>query len=188
MIADGVPIDIFSLLRVKFHLAVALGFTGASLVPAQSGHSFHVQLGEMQKYNDYALACIDGLLLLLDANRVFALPISAMTGTEDDSTVDLLIGSAMIDLFLGVFNDEGSMLKLPVLTQKVLLQSMAVVVLKHEMDRPPLIHLQNQLRRAIRKITDLLPMDISYELRHLCLSVLQATLKRWPATVIPSLV
>ena len=188
MIADGVQVDNFSLLRVKFHLAITLGFTNASLVPAPSGYSFHVQLGEIQKYNDYALACIDGLLLLLDANRNFTLPISAVTGAEDDSNVDVLIGSVMIDVFLGIFNDEGSMTKLPVLTQKVLLQSIAVIVLKHDMDRSPLNHLQNQLRRAIRKVTDMLPMDISYELRHLCLSVLQAFLKRWPSMAVPSLV
>lgn len=188
MIADGVQIDLFSLLKVKFHLAVALGFTSASLVPAPSGHSFHVQLGDTQTCTNHALACMDGLLLLLDANRAFALPISAMTGAEDDSTVEVLVGSVMIDIFFGILNDEGNMAKLPVLAHKVLLQAFAIIVLKHDMDRPPLSHLQNQLRKAIRKVADMLPMDISYELRHLCLSVLQAFLKRWPAMAVPSLV
>lgn len=188
MIADGVQVDTFSLIRVKFHLAVSIGFVNAKLLPAPSGTIWHVQLGELQKCNDYVLACVDGLLLLLDSNRYFALPVSAMTGSEDDSTVDVLIGSVMVDVFLGTFNDDWNVAKLPVLTQKTMLQALAIVVLKHDLDKQPLSHLQQAIRRAIRKVTDMLTMEISYELRHLCLSVLQSFLKRWPSMAAATLV
>lgn len=181
MIADGVSIDVFSLLKVKFHLVMILGFSGATLVPAPSGHSFHVHYGDMKTISTHAMPCITGLMTLLDAYRPFDISPSAMTGAEDDVPMTLLVGSVFVDVFLSLFNEGENLTSLPFVYSKALLQTLIIVIYKHDMDSSPLRHLREQLRRAVRRASDLLLLVISHELRLLALSVNHAYLKRWPS-------
>lgn len=180
MIAEGIPIDVFSLLKIKLHLANLLGYPDAQLVPAPSGHSFHIECGQLGEIAELTLPCIDGLMALLDAFHHLDIPPSAMTGSEDDEPSKLLVGSIFVDVILSLFNQIDDFATLPFLTAKALLQSLTIIVYKHDLESRPLHHLRDNLRKAIRKATDLLLLDISYELRQLALSVCQAYLKRWP--------
>ena len=52
MVADGIEIDLFSLLRLKDQLLRVLGFEEVSLVPSPTGHTFHVRSGEIDLHSD----------------------------------------------------------------------------------------------------------------------------------------
>ncbi len=181
MIADGVQIDLFSFLKIKYHLLVVLGAFGASLAPAPNGHSFHVQLGEVKLISGAALPCIPGIMLLLDSYRQFSIPPSAMTGVEDDTHSTLVVGSVVVDVFLGLFACLENLQEIPFIYAKAMLQSLVIVIYKHDLESAPLKHLREQLRRVVRRTSEWLCMEISYELRLLILTVIKAYLKRWPA-------
>lgn len=181
MIADGVQIDLFSFLKIKYHLLVVLGSFGATLAPAPNGHSFHVQLGEVKQISVPSLPCIPGIMLLLDSYRKFSIPPSAMTGVEDDAHSILLVGSIVLDVFLSLFTRLENLQEIPFVYAKALLQSLVIVIYKHDLESAPLKHLREQLRRVIRRISEMLCTEISYELRLLILTVVKAYLKRWPA-------
>ncbi|TDL27495.1 hypothetical protein BD410DRAFT_782583 [Rickenella mellea] len=180
MVAEGIPIDLFSLLKIKYHLVILLGFTDVALAPAPNGHSFYVRYGSLGEIKDLALPCFSGLVDLLDAFHYFDLPASAMTADTDDSPCKLLVGAAIIDVVLFFFNNVNHWSSLPFLTKKMLLQSLIIIIYKHDLDAKPLQHLKDVLRKAVRRVTELLLQDISYELRQLTLSVFQAYLRRWP--------
>jgi hypothetical protein len=61
-----------------------------------------------------------------------------------------------------------------------MLESLMIVIYKHDLDAKPLKHLHGAMIRAVRRAMDLVSQDISYEVRQLALSVVQAYVKRWP--------
>lgn len=180
MIADGIAIDLFSFLKIKYHMVALLGFEGAGLVPAPSGHTFHVQFGEISGVNEYSLPCIQGLMVLMDAYRPFEISPSAITGAEDDTPSKLLVGSLVVDVVISLFNKVQDLTTLPALHLKTLFRTIIIIIYKHDFESAPLRHLREPLRRAVRRTSDLLISDLSYELRQLVLSVVQSYMKKWP--------
>lgn len=182
MIEDGVPIDNFSLLKIKFHLAQVIGFKDVSIVPASNGHSFHVRLGNIDGMPEHCLSCVNQLSKVLDAWHPFELAPSAMGGpyVDDETTSPLLVGAIFVDISLAIFFQTTDLLSLPVLTVKSMLESLIIVIYKHDLDARPLKHIQGAMMRAVRRAMELVPQDISYEIRQLALSVVQAYVKRWP--------
>jgi hypothetical protein len=67
---------------------------------------------------------------------------------------------------------------LPVLTMKNMLESLTIIIHKHDLDSRPLKHLPSHLRKALRRVLDLLLRDIGYEIKQLALSVIQACTKK----------
>jgi hypothetical protein len=182
MIEDRVHIDIFSLLKIKFHLAQVVGFHDVSIVPASSGHAFHVRLGNSVDIPEQSISCVSQLSMLLDACHPFELAPSAMGGpyVEDDTPCSLLVGAIFVDVSLAMLSYTADLLSLPILTIKAMLESVMMVIYKHDIDAKPLKHLHGLLMRAVRRAMDLVTQDISYEIRQLALSVVQAYVKRWP--------
>lgn len=183
MIADGIPVDLFSLLKIKLQLAVLLGFSSANLVPAANGQSFYVNYGEMTRLRSSALPCLSGLMMLLDSRKPFQLPTSAMTVTnpEDDITTSALVGSAFLDIFLHTIIYAGeSPTEFPNSQLKILLQSAVIVIYKHDLESPPLRHLRDLLRRVIRVLSAILPENVGHEIKQLALTGILAFRNRWP--------
>ena len=182
MIEDGVNIDIFSLLKVKFHLAQVVGFNDVSVVPASSGYAFHVRLGNLIDIPEQSIPCVNRLPTVLDAHQPFDLAPAAVGGpyVEDDTPFPLLVGAIFVDLSLDLFSHTTDLLSLPIITLKSMLESLMIVIYKHDLDVKPLKHLHGSLMKAVRRAMDLISKDISYEIRQLALSVVQAYVKRWP--------
>jgi hypothetical protein len=182
MIEDGVNIDIFSLLKIKFHLAQVIGFNEVSIVPASSGYAFHVRLGDFVGIPQQSILCVNQLSMVLDACHPFDLAPSAVGGpyVEDDTPPSLLVGAIFVDIALALFSHTADLLSLPIITIKNMLESLMIVIYKHDLDVKPLKHLHSSLMRAVRRAMDLVSEDISYEIRQLALSVVQAYVKRWP--------
>lgn len=181
MIADGVAIDNFTLLKLKIHLVQVAGFNGISAIPSQGGHSFYVQFGEAKEIPELALPCISSLLPVLDAYHHIDLSPSAMAGANghDDRPLSVLVGSIFVDVLLALFCTVRDLSSLPLLTLKSMLETLCVVIYKHDFESRALRHLQQTLRRAVLRALDVLSQDTSYEIRQLALSVTQAFIKRW---------
>lgn len=183
MIVDGITVDTVTLLKIKLHLIQIVGYNNVSVVPTPSGHSFHVRFGEVRELPDIAFPCVAELLTVLDSPHPFDLSSSAMGGpyTEESDSTPLLVGSIFVDVSLGMLCHIKDLLSLPVLILKSLLESLVVIIHKHDFESRPLKHLQNTLRRAVVRALELLLLDISYEIRQIALSVVQAFIKRWPS-------
>lgn len=184
MMADGIDVDIFSLLRLKDQLLRVLGFEDVSLVPSPTGHTFYVQFGEIRTVSRWADPCITDMVALFDSANPYDVPCSAMGGpySDDDSLVSLLIGSPYIDVILNIFKHAHRLTFLAPLTLKNLLKCLVIVMQKHDLDSKPLKHLQGDLRESVRRtLTILLDTEtLSQELRQLALTVIQVFTKRWP--------
>ena len=80
MIAAGVPIDIFSLLKLKLQILRIVGFTDVATVPSASGHMFNVSFRDLAAVPADAWPCLEEMRLVLDAPHSFSLPPAAMAG------------------------------------------------------------------------------------------------------------
>ncbi|KAJ7285806.1 hypothetical protein C8J57DRAFT_1431486 [Mycena rebaudengoi] len=151
MIADGIQINDFSFHKIKVYLAKAIGFT--DVVAVTSSGTFDVQFGDAGHIPDASLPCVNELLSVLDAPH----PLTT-----------LLVGSTLVDLSLGLFC-TADLLSLPVLTLKSMVESLGIIIYKHDFEHRRMKHLQPALRRAVLRALDLMLEDISYEIRQLAL-------------------
>lgn len=183
MIAEGAPIDVFSLLKIKLQLAILLGFSSASLIPAANGQSFYVNHGDLVNINPASSSCFSIMMTLLDSRKLFELPASAMTvavAIEDDTPSQVLVGSAFLDIFFNVLicavesradiSNQGL---------KTLLQSASIAMYKHDIDSSPLRHLRDLMRRAVKALSDILVEDVGHELKQLAFTGILAFRNRW---------
>ncbi|KAG6850997.1 hypothetical protein H0H93_004484 [Arthromyces matolae] len=187
MIADGIPIDNFMLLKIKSHLVTVINFRDVLTSPAQSGQLFQIQFGEVTDIPDTALPCIDQLVGIMDASHLVDIPPSVMATHNgfDDQPVTVLIGSVLIDVFLSMFCSVQDFAALPVITIKSMLKTMCIIIYKHDFECQVLKPLQPTLRRAVVRTLDCLTLDISYELRQVAFSVVDAFVKRWHSIMGP---
>ncbi|KAG5638371.1 hypothetical protein H0H81_000382 [Sphagnurus paluster] len=181
MIADGVQVDSFTLLKIKHHLVQVIGFRDVSVMPSSSGQFSYIQFGDVPEIPDIVFPCVSQLLVLMDSSCAVDLPPSMMAGAnaQDDRPVSALVGSIFVDVFLAIFCSIQDLVSLPIVTLKNMLETLCVVVYKHDFESSILKHLQQTLRRAVIRTLDCLGTDISYDLRQLALSVIQAFIKRW---------
>ena len=178
--ADGVAIDSPTLLRIKFHLAQTIGFTTVSAVSPLNGHSFNVEFKDFDEIPSIALPCIGQFFRVFDAHYVVELLPSSMIGhtAQDERSAPILVGSVFVDLFLAMFSAIRDFTSLPLLTFKGLLETLCVIIYKHDFENKVQRHLQQPLRRAVSRVLDVLSEAISYDIRQLALSLVQAFIKR----------
>ena len=181
LLASGVTIELLDLLKIKLHLLRVVGFSDATLRPSASGQMQYVAFKRLNSVPDRGWICVDEMLKLLDASHGFALPPSAMLdypGPDEYSM--MLVGSGFTDALLAIVNQIPNFLTIPFASAKCLLESLLVVIHKHDFDSRSLRHLAPELRKAVRQVLDLSLEDTSYELRQLSISVVQTYVKTRP--------
>jgi hypothetical protein len=176
MMADGITIGAFELQKIKVALTKALGFADVTATPSTNSQTINVQFGDAQHIPDASLPCVNELLSVLDAPH----PINLELPGAAPVSSTFLVGSTFVDVSLNLFC-TGDLLSLPILTLKSLVESLGVIIYKHDFEHRRMKHLQPTLRRAVLRALELMLDDISYEVRQLALSVTQAFIKRWPA-------
>ncbi|KAI6022693.1 hypothetical protein EDC04DRAFT_3067434 [Pisolithus marmoratus] len=183
MIESGMEVDIFSCLKLKYHLAKVIGFSDVEAIPTASGRSFHIRFEKLESVSTTAFPCMQAFPRILDAHHNFELPPAVMGSTlvEDDKPCHALVGTIFVDLVLAIFCSSHDLLALPMLTLKSLLEALMIITFKHDFDSMTIRHLDVSLRKALRKILELLLLDVSYELRQLALSVIQTYIRRGTA-------
>lgn len=187
MIADGIIVDLFSLLRIKEQLARTLGYQDVTTVPSANGHTFYVQFRGITSIPSTAFPCITDVMLVADSPRPYEISCSALGGpdVEDETPCSLLVGSAFVDIVLGIFSQVEDPAALPPLVLKNLLKTLVIVMQKHDFDSRAMRHLQGELRTALRCCLTLLLNEeqLSVELRQLALSNCQVFINRWPSVM-----
>ena len=189
MIADGLPIDVSSALKLKNHAFSLFGFKDVAFASSgPNGHAFYVKHTGITEVTSWSCPCLSDLTLLFDSSHTILVAPAAMGSpyaSEDEMPARLLIGSIFVDILLDIFVQAQSLESLPPITLKNMLKALTIIIYKHDFDSKPLRHLQVNLRRAVRRTLDLL-LDrggLNYELRQLCLTVCQAFIKAWPNIV-----
>jgi len=182
LMADGIPMDLHCLLKIKLELVRIIGFTNVVVFPRNGGQVFHITFSDLPTIPEAALSCIHDLPRVFDSAFPYILPASTMGGpyAEDDTPVPVLVGSALVDVSLMSFCALPRLDSLPIATIKSMLESLVIVVFKHDLDSRPLKHLQPVFRRAVHRAMELMLSDLNYEIRQLALLVVQAFVKKWP--------
>ncbi|KAI0748219.1 hypothetical protein C8Q80DRAFT_1104066 [Daedaleopsis nitida] len=181
MVAEGISIDVGSLLKLKEHLARTIGFTEVALI-STGNSSFYVKFSSLYSVPEAAYPCLNEMMLALDSAQPYNLAPSAMGArpSDDEVAASLLVGSVFVDLFLETFYHCERIETIPALTLKNMLKSLIIVIYKHDFDSRPLKPFQAAFRRAIKRTLDLLLVDLSYDIRQLVLTTCHAFIKRWP--------
>ncbi len=182
MIAEGIPIEVNSLLKLKEHLARTLGFVEVAMIAVGNTNNFFVKFGSLDTVPEPAYPCLNELMLALDSAQPYNLLSSSMGGrySDDEVAASLLVGSIFVDLFLETFIHCNDIESIPSLILKNMLKTLIIVIYKHDFDSRPLKPFQGQLRRAVKRALDLLLVDLSYDIRQLVLTACHAFIKRWP--------
>jgi hypothetical protein len=186
MISSGIDINLLTLLRLKKHLVHILGFPNVTTLSTPASHVFFVAFEHIRHTDRDVSACMDELLSVLDASHPLSVVASAMTESlpPNDAPASLLVGSIFVDVLFALItgSEDSDLLNLPFLTLKRLIECLLIVMYKHDMGSQPLRHLQGNLRKAVRRVLNLVPTGLSHELRQLCLMVAQTYIKLWPNT------
>lgn len=128
-IGDGMYIDLFSLLKLKYHLVAVLGFQGAKIVPARDGKTFSVEIGGLHQLSPVALACASGLKRVLDSPKTLEFPPSAMY-LSDSEPSNQLVGSAFADVVIKIFTSKIALEKMSYLEQRSWLECLMILSYK----------------------------------------------------------
>ena len=185
MVADGLSVDVTTLLKFKHNLLKIFGYLNAELVPHASGHTFHVVFEGTTGLPSFSYPCISDLMFLLDSPHPFELHSSAMGilniyPDENNEATKLLVGSLFVDVVISLFINVEDLPTLPPMTLKNLVKCLLITLQKHDFDSRPLRHLQPELRKAVRRcLLDLAKStSVSHEIRQLALSVVHVFVKR----------
>jgi hypothetical protein len=180
MITNGVNVNVQSLLKIKKHLAVVMNFENVIGIVQLDGQIVRVEFGDVAAISEEVTPCIDELTTIFDSPLPCELTPSMMTYSygQDDKPSKLLVGSIFIDLFLVMFCTLRDFSSLPELTLKRILESLCIVVHKHDFESTALLHLHHRLRQAVLRSSELILQDIGYELRQVTLSFIQGFFKQ----------
>ncbi|EEB93212.1 hypothetical protein MPER_08164, partial [Moniliophthora perniciosa FA553] len=102
---------------------------------------------------------------------------------ESANSVPLLVGSMFVDVLLGLFSTVKDFVSLPILTAKSLLESLSIVIYKHNFENIYIRHLQPNLKQAVTLTMEYMLEDTNYECRQLALLVVQAYIKKFHGTM-----
>ncbi|KAF8628329.1 hypothetical protein AX15_003874 [Amanita polypyramis BW_CC] len=180
MIANGVPVNVSTLLRVKKHLVELMGFENVTEIFHPDGQTARVEFKDIPIVFEEAIPCIGKLTAVFDSSSPFELTRSTMifAHSQDDKPSKLLVGSLFVDVILVMFCSLKDLLSFPALTLKGILESLCIITYKHDFESPPLIHLHHRLRQAVLRSLEVITEDIGYESRQVVLSFVQGFIKQ----------
>ncbi|KAG8969663.1 hypothetical protein FRC03_001535 [Tulasnella sp. 419] len=183
MIGNGIPADVHVLLRIKLCLATVLGYSQAELVPNFNGTHF-VRFGRMKSIPKSSQICLRNMVRAMDASTPALLLPAAMGVLGDvDSPSPNPIGAIFIDLVLSLLG-SADFRRLPYSVARALLDALITTVYKYDITRKSLQHLQDGLASAVEGATQIVKLDISYDLRSAAFTAAHGLLKLFPNLVI----
>lgn len=178
MVADGIPIDAFTLMKIKVQVIQMVGFKQVTFLSSPNSRLFRVQFGELPEIEEVAIPCIEALTSVLDSHHILDLPGSVLgPAYDEDRTSRFLVGAVFIDVSLAILSTTRELISLPVLTLKSILEGLYIIIHKYDLEHKAFIHLQPSVRRAVLRSLEFINQDISFEIRQLALSVTQAFLR-----------
>ena len=180
MITNSASVSVVTLLKIKRYLAAVVGFENVIGILQLDGQIIRVEFGDMATISEEVTPCIDELAAIFDSPRPLELTPSMMTYSyvQDDKPIKLLVGSLFVDLILVMFCTLKDLSSLPKPTLKRILESLCIVVYKHDFESAALLHLQPRLRQAVLRTSELILQDIGYELHQVALSFIQGFIKQ----------
>lgn len=181
MIADGIEIDSFSLMKMKHQLVMVIGFNNISVTRSLGQQSFNLRFSDSADITEWSYPCVEELAHIIDSPHRVRVPRSALGIFEyrEGDVVDVLIGWTFLDTLLCMVTTIRSLTSLPVVTLKSLLEALYIAIHKCDFESEHLRHLQPLLQKAVLRSVGLLTENISFELRQLAISIAQVSIKKW---------
>lgn len=176
-ISAGLPVDTNSYMTVKFHLLRVLGFKNVAIVPSVTAQSFYISYTRLQSVPDYAWPCADELLTLFDSASYLPVSPAMTSASQDEEQQPMLVGTIFVDVLLTMIIDAPDFLLLPYMSAKMLLESLIVVIHKHDFDSKALSYLFGSLRAAAKRALSVALSEAPYDLRQLGVSVASTFIK-----------
>ena len=182
MLSDGVIVDDITLIKIKAQLVRSLGFRDVSITPAGvNGHASQLSYGEIKSIPESAYPCFGNLISLLDSWHKVELPypVINMNSYDDGKEVEVLIGSPFADIPINILATYENVLLLPVLVIKRLLESIHVIIYKHDFEgHSHSLFPSHFFRKAIMRSLDFLVTDVPFEVRQIAFLTIQSFFRR----------
>lgn len=182
MLADGAIVDDITLVKIKAQLVRSLGFRDVSVTPAGvNGYASQLSYGEIKSIPESVYPCFGNLISLLDSWHKVELPspVINMNSYDDGKGVEVLIGSPFADIPINILATYERVLLLPVLVIKHLLESIHVIIYKHDFEgHSHNLFSSHFFRRAIMRSLDLLITDVPFEVRQIAFLTIQSYFRR----------
>ncbi|KAF8328909.1 uncharacterized protein EI90DRAFT_3063988 [Cantharellus anzutake] len=175
-IGDGIRVDVFTVLKIKHHLARVLSFSESRLMQNVNG-TVHIHLGSITSIPPTAYPCISSLKRAIDGPGMVDLAPSAMGfKTVPEANAPCLAGSVFDDIVIAVITSID-VVQLPYLVARSWLEIVVIIILKHDFDHPALHPLNSRLVDTVKRLVDNIRKDVNQELCQLSLSVSHALLQ-----------
>ncbi|KAF8326124.1 uncharacterized protein EI90DRAFT_3071593 [Cantharellus anzutake] len=175
-IGDGIRVDVFTVLKIKHHLARVLSFSESRLMQNVNG-TVHIHLGSITSIPPTAYPCISSLKRAIDGPGMVDLAPSAMGfKTVTEANAPCLAGSVFDDIVIAVITSID-VVQLPYLVARSWLEIVVIIILKHDFDHPALHPLNSRLVDTVKRLVDNIRKDVNQELCQLSLSVSHALLQ-----------
>jgi hypothetical protein len=180
MIADGVAIDPWDLVKLKFHVAMALGFRNAKLRESLPPGSLEVDFGDRD--SSASLTCLASLKRVLDVSKQVTWP----RMSNDAESVQELVGASFVEILVHVISGVD-LAKIPNLQLRDLLDCLLIVVYKHELEKKT-VHsafAAPGIIDAVRRVCTILPSEaVSLDNRLLVISISSTMLEHYPRLIV----
>lgn len=162
MIAEGLATSSNTVWELREHLIKALCFNNVAY-STSSGTSF-TETGTLGNIPEAALSLIHEMLPVFDAAHPLQSlnPTSGQTIVDDSISSQILIGSPFVDVCLNLICMSPALDQLPPLTLKSLMETLGIIIYKHDFDRGFLRSFHPTLRKAVTRILEVMLNDISY--------------------------
>ena len=99
------------------------------------------------------------------------------SASQDEEQQPMLVGTIFVDVLLSLIIDAPEFTLLPYMSAKMLLESLIVVIYKHDFDSKALGYLFGSLRAAAKRALSVALTEVPYDLRQLGVSVASAFIK-----------
>jgi hypothetical protein len=174
LIAAGHKLSLGTVQAVKLEFARFIGFR-------ETGP----RLRHLDAISEQALPCVDELVNLIDAYHALETAPSTRTGAEEEAVQS--VGGAFAEIALAIITEIQDPSSLPVVTQRNMITCMLIILNKHDMENRTLNHLQNDMRQALRRLSEFLAGDATTEVQQLVLSVWAVSARHWAHLMTSSL-
>ncbi|KAG9038422.1 hypothetical protein FRB95_001279 [Tulasnella sp. JGI-2019a] len=183
MLGNGISTDLYTLMKIKQSLALALGFPEAELVQNADGNC-SVRLGRNKGIAPESYVCLSSMVRALDAPTLVTLPSTTMgLAVVPEPSTQCFTGAVFIDLALSVISNI-EFRNFQYLHARSTLDALIVIIYKFDFYHPSIVELQEQLTNTVDFVTHIVQFDMSYDLRSAAFTAAQGFLKRWPNLVI----
>lgn len=178
MIADGILADLQSLLKLKLRLVRLIGFQRCREILTRT--TIRIEFDGLVQLSTHPAveSTFHGLMRALDTSSPCDLPAACLINTGDDVIAHAMLGSILADIAIRTVQ-QVDFLAVPYLVARPLINSLVILLAKHDFTSPLLEPLSPNLYQSVYTLMQLLTRpELSFDLKQMIFAVGQAAIKQ----------